>query len=165
MANSRSCQLSVLVAATFLVDFSIMALEVFLSERAIWPVPEMEPRFPRVNEKHIVDGAHIEAGNDVYHIGDLSRIWVTAEIYEYDAPWIEVGQPAQMELTYAPGRTIEGRVAYIYPTIDKATRTLSVRLEFENPDNRLKPGMFATLYIQFQRRDDVLVVPTEAILH
>ena len=128
-------------------------------------LPIRAPRSGFVLEKRIVDGARIDAGDDVYHIGDLSRIWVTAEIYEHDAPWVEVGQPAQMELTYEPGRVVEGEVAYIYPTLDKSSRTLTVRLEFANPDNRLKPGMFATLYIQFQRRDDVLVVPTEAIIH
>ena len=128
-------------------------------------VPIRAPRSGFVLEKHIVDGAHVQAGSDVYHIGDLAKIWVTAEIYEHDAPWVEVGQPAQMELTYEPGRVIEGRVGYIYPTLDKSSRTLKVRLEFANPDNRLKPGMFATLYIQFQRRDDVLAIPTEAIIH
>jgi len=128
-------------------------------------LPVRSPRSGFILEKHIVDGAHIQAGSDIYHIGDLSTVWVTAEIYEYDAPWVEVGQPAQMELTYEPGKVIEGRVAYIYPTLDKSSRTLSVRLEFANPDNRLKPGMFATLYIQFQRRDDVLAIPTEAIIH
>ena len=128
-------------------------------------LPIRAPRSGFVLKKSILEGARIQEGSDVYHIGDLSRIWVTAEVYEYDAPWVEVGQPAQMELTYEPGKVIEGKVAYIYPTLDKSSRTLMVRLEFENPDNRLKPGMFATIYIQFQRRDDVLVVPTEAIIH
>ena len=133
--------------------------------RARRALPIRAPRAGFILEKSIVEGARVQEGTDLYRIGDLSRIWVTAEIYEHDAPWVEVGQPAQMELTYEPGRVIEGRVAYIYPTLDKSSRTLSVRLEFENPDNRLKPGMFATVYIQFQRRNDVLVVPTEAILH
>jgi Cu(I)/Ag(I) efflux system membrane fusion protein/cobalt-zinc-cadmium efflux system membrane fusion protein len=133
--------------------------------RARRALPIRAPRSGFILEKSIVEGARVQEGADLYRIGDLSRIWVTAEIYEHDAPWVEVGQPAQMELTYEPGKVIEGRVAYIYPTLDKSSRTLSVRLEFENPDNRLKPGMFATVYIQFQRRNDVLVVPTEAILH
>jgi rubrerythrin len=69
-----------------------------------------------------------------------------------------------MELSHEEGKVLEGKVAYIYPTLHDATRTLTVRLEFENPDMRLKPGMFATVYIQFRRRDDVLAIPTEAIL-
>jgi Cu(I)/Ag(I) efflux system membrane fusion protein/cobalt-zinc-cadmium efflux system membrane fusion protein len=133
--------------------------------RAQRALPIRAPRSGYILHKSIVEGARVQEGTDLYRIGDLSRIWVTAEIYEHDAPWVEVGQPAQMELTYEPGKVIEGRVAYIYPTLDKSSRTLPVRLEFENPDNRLKPGMFATVYIQFQRRNNVLVVPTEAILH
>jgi len=128
-------------------------------------VPIRAPRSGYVLHKNVVEGARVPAGQDLYTIGDLSRIWVQAEVYEHDAPWVEVGQPAQMELTYARGGAIEGSVAYVYPTVNEVSRTLTVRLEFPNPDLRLKPGMFATVYIQFQRVDDSLVVPTEAILH
>lgn len=128
-------------------------------------LPIRAPRSGFILKKNVVEGAHVQEGSDLYHIGDLSRIWVTAEIYEHDAPWVEVGQLAQMELAYEPGKVIEGRVAYIYPILNKSSRTLTVRLEFDNPGNRLKPGMFATVYVQFQRRENVLVVPTEAIIH
>ncbi len=127
-------------------------------------MPVRAPRSGFLLQKEIVEGARVEAGRDLYRIGNLSRIWVSAEVYEHDAPWVEVGQPAQMELTYQHGKVIEGSVAYVYPTLDKQTRTLRVRLEFENPGYRLKPGMFATVYIQFRRKDNVLAVPTEAIL-
>jgi Cu(I)/Ag(I) efflux system membrane fusion protein/cobalt-zinc-cadmium efflux system membrane fusion protein len=126
--------------------------------------PVRSPRSGYVLEKNVVEGARVAAGEDLYSLGDLRRIWVTAEIYEFDAPWMEVGQPAQMELSYEEGKVLEGKVAYIYPTLHELTRTLAVRLEFENPDMRLKPGMFATVYIQFRRRDNVLAIPTEAIL-
>jgi Cu(I)/Ag(I) efflux system membrane fusion protein/cobalt-zinc-cadmium efflux system membrane fusion protein len=122
------------------------------------------PRTGYVLHKNVVEGARITAGQDLYRIGDLTRIWVTAEVYEFDAPWVEVGQPAQIELSYQQGKVLEGRVAYIYPTLNEMSRTLTVRLELENPDMRLKPGMFATVYIQFRRVDDVLAIPTEAII-
>jgi Cu(I)/Ag(I) efflux system membrane fusion protein/cobalt-zinc-cadmium efflux system membrane fusion protein len=122
------------------------------------------PRTGFVLKKNVVEGARVMAGQDLYQIGDLRHIWVTAEIYEFDAPWVEVGQPAQMELSHEEGRLYEGKVAYIYPRLNELTRTLGVRLEFENPDLRLKPGMFATVYIQYRRVDDVLAIPTEAIL-
>ena len=147
-------------------DIAKSDIDAIARERRVRKVlPIRAPRSGFVIEKSILEGAHVREGSDLYRIGDLSRIWVTAEIYEHDAPWVEVGQPAQMELTYEPGKVIEGRVAYIYPTLDRSTRTLKVRLEFENPGYRLKPGMFATIYIQFQRRDNVLIVPTEAIIH
>ncbi len=128
-------------------------------------LPIRAPRSGYVLHKNVVDGARVLAGQDLYTIGDLSKVWVQAEVYEHDAPWVEVGQPAQMEVAYQKGEIIEGSVAYVYPTLNKASRTLSVRLEFPNPDLRLKPGMFATVYIQFRREDDTLVVPTEAILN
>jgi Cu(I)/Ag(I) efflux system membrane fusion protein/cobalt-zinc-cadmium efflux system membrane fusion protein len=128
-------------------------------------LPIRAPRSGYVLHKDVVEGARVMAGQDLYRIGDLSRVWVQAEVYEHDAPWVEVGQAAQMELTYQKGRLVDGSVAYIYPTLNKASRTLTVRLEFPNPDMRLKPGMFATVYIEFRRIDDTLVIPTEAILH
>lgn len=118
-----------------------------------------------VLHKDVVDGARVQAGQDLYRIGNLTSIWVTAEVYEFDAPWVEVGQPAQMSLAYQPDQVLEGEVAYIYPTVDPVSRTLKVRLEFENPGVRLKPGMFATVDVQYRRKDDVLAVPSEAILH
>ena len=122
------------------------------------------PRTGFVLEKNVVEGGRVLAGEDLYRIGDLRRIWVTAEIYEFDAPWVEAGQPAQMQVSYEDGKVYEGKVAYIYPRLNELTRTLTVRLEFPNPDIRLKPGMFATVYIQYRRVEDALAIPTEAIL-
>ena len=128
-------------------------------------MPVRSPSTGYVLHKDVVEGARVTAGKDLYRIGDLQSIWVTAEVYEFDAPWVEVGQAAQMELTYESGRVIEGEVAYIYPTLDPKSRTLKVRLEFDNPGVRLKPGMFATVEIEFRRADGVLAIPSEAILH
>jgi len=127
-------------------------------------LPIRAPDSGFVLHKNLVEGARVSAGEDLYRIGNLTRIWVTAEVYEYDAPWVEVGQAAQMELSYQRGKVLEGAVAYIYPTLDTKSRTLTVRLEFDNPGIRLKPGMFATVLIEYRRKDDVLAVPTEAIL-
>jgi len=123
------------------------------------------PRGGYVLHKNVVEGARIAAGHDLYRIGDLASIWVLAEVYEFDAPWVAEGQEATMELSFAPGETYAGQVAYVYPTLSENSRTLKVRLEFENPGLALRPGMFATVWIEAQRRDDVLMVPSEAILH
>ena len=128
-------------------------------------LPVRAPQAGFVLHKNVVEGARVSAGKDLYRIGNLQRIWVTAEVYEFDAPWVEVGQAAQMELTYDKGTVFEGQVAYIYPTLDEKSRTLTVRLEFENIGLELKPGMFATVYIEYRRLDDVLAIPSEAILH
>ena len=118
-----------------------------------------------VLHKNVVEGARVKAGQDLYRIGDLASIWVEAEVYEFDAPWVALGQPAQMELSFQKGTIIEGEVAYIYPTLNPKSRTLRVRLEFDNPGVALKPGMFATVRIQYRRQEDTLAVPTEAVIH
>ena len=128
-------------------------------------LPIRAPSSGFVLAKDIVEGARVMSGMDLYRIGNLSRIWVNAEVYEFDAPWVEEGQAAQMELSFQAGEVVEGRVAYIYPTLNDASRTLRVRLEFENPGIELKPGMFATVYIEYRRKDDALAIPTEAIIH
>jgi Cu(I)/Ag(I) efflux system membrane fusion protein/cobalt-zinc-cadmium efflux system membrane fusion protein len=70
-----------------------------------------------------------------------------------------------MELSFEKGRQYSGKVSYIYPTLNERSRTLTVRLEFVNPGLQLKPGMFATVWIETRQRSGVLTVPTEAIIH
>jgi Cu(I)/Ag(I) efflux system membrane fusion protein/cobalt-zinc-cadmium efflux system membrane fusion protein len=122
------------------------------------------PRAGYVLHKDVVVGAKVNAGQDLLRIGKLDAIWVHAQVYEWDAPWIRVGQKASMELSFEQGRQYSGKVSYIYPTLDKKTRTLTVRLEFVNPQLQLKPGMFTTVWIETQQRSGVLTIPTEAII-
>lgn len=133
--------------------------------RSLRAVPIRAPRSGYVLDKNVVEGARVMAGEDLYRIGDLSTVWVKAEVYEHDAPWVEAGQRARMELSHQRGVEIGGTVAYVYPTLNERSRTLTVRLEFPNPGLRFKPGMFATVYIEFRRIDDAVVVPTEAVIH
>jgi len=127
-------------------------------------LPVRAPANGFVLHKNVVEGASVQAGQDLYRIGNLKEIWVNAEIYEFDAPWVEEGQKAQMEPSFMPNTVLEGRVAYIYPTLNPKSRTLRVRLEFENSGIELKPGMFATVHIEYKRQDDVIAIPSEAIV-
>jgi len=122
------------------------------------------PQSGYVLHKNVVQGARVEAGRDLYRIGDLGKIWVNADVYEFDAPWVQLGDAASMELSFQQGKAYAGKVSFIHPTLDLETRTLTVRLEFENPGLRLKPGMFATVEIASEPKTGVLVVPTEAII-
>jgi len=122
------------------------------------------PATGMVLHKNAVEGEFIKAGTPAYKIADLSTIWVQTSVYDYEVPWIEEGQHAQMELSYQPGKTYEGTVAYVYPSLDQKTRTVQVRLEFPNPNLKLKPGMFANVLIQTRPKKDVTVVPNEAII-
>lgn len=100
---------------------------------------------------------------ELYTISDLSTIWVNADIFEYEAPWVRLGQHAQMELSYYPGRKWNGRISFIYPTVDPTTRTIKVRLEFSNPGLQLKPGMFANVALKISYGNQI-VIPQEAVL-
>ena len=100
---------------------------------------------------------------ELYTISDLSTIWVNADIFEYEAPFVRLGQHAQMELSYYPGRTWNGRISFIYPTVDPTTRTIKVRLEFSNPGLQLKPGMFANVGLKISYGNQI-VIPQEAML-
>lgn len=117
-----------------------------------------------VIEKNVVEGARIEGGTRVYRIADLSRVWIDAEVYESDLPHIRVGQPAHVELPYVRGRTFEGRVDYLYPTLEGATRTGRVRVVLKNPDLALKPDMYATVRIEVDLGER-LAVPEEAVIY
>jgi Cu(I)/Ag(I) efflux system membrane fusion protein/cobalt-zinc-cadmium efflux system membrane fusion protein len=123
------------------------------------------PRAGYVLHKNVVLGAHVNSGDDLYRIGDLDRIWVNVEIYEHHAAWVAVGQKADVSFTFLKGKTWEGTVSYIYPTLSKKSRTLSVRIELENPGLNLKPGMLAIVQIQTRHKDHVTTVPSEAVIH
>jgi RND family efflux transporter MFP subunit len=100
----------------------------------------------------------------LYNITDLSSVWVVADVFEYEASNVRIGQPAALTLAYLPGRTFRGHVSYILPAIDPATRTVKVRIEFANPEFLLKPEMYGEVEFQTggSRR---LVVPQTAVLN
>lgn len=117
-----------------------------------------------VTMKSAIEGEHIKAGNNIYQIADLSTVWVQTSIYDYEVPWVHEGQPAKMTLSYQPGKTYRGKVAYIYPEVEQKTRTVQVRLEFPNPDLILKPGMYANVRIESRPIDNTIVIPSEAVI-
>lgn len=110
------------------------------------------------------EGQYVTPQKELYLIADLSRVWVYADIYEDDLPWVSEGDTAVMDVTGIPGEVFEGKVAYIYPYLERKSRTIRVRLEFPNPGLRLKPDMYANVSIAADRRVDAVVVPSEAIV-
>jgi RND family efflux transporter MFP subunit len=100
---------------------------------------------------------------ELYTIADLSRIWVIADIYEYEAAEIKLGQHARVTLSYFPGRSYQGEISYIYPQIDNTTRTMKVRIEIENKNFELKPDMFANVEVKIDYGRK-LTIPQEAVL-
>jgi Cu(I)/Ag(I) efflux system membrane fusion protein/cobalt-zinc-cadmium efflux system membrane fusion protein len=118
-----------------------------------------------VVKKSAFQGSFVRRGVNLFEIADLDRIWVYIDAYEYEAPWLSVGQKVEMELTYSPGQRYVSRVDYIYPFLDEVSRTIRVRAIFANPDLVFKPGMFATARILSELPEPVLVVPSEAVIH
>jgi len=109
-------------------------------------------------------GHYITPNKRLYRIAYLSKVWVYAEVYEPDLPWIRNGDMAMISVASQPGKQFSGTIDYIYPYEEGKTRTVKVRLIFDNRDGRLKPGMFADITIHAGKRENVLAVPSEAIL-
>jgi membrane fusion protein, copper/silver efflux system len=110
------------------------------------------------------DGMYVTEASELFSIADLSRVWVMVDIYEQQIDWLSEGLSAEMTVPARPGRTWEGKVDYLYPELDPATRTLKVRLVFDNPGLALKPNMFADVVIYGGPKRDVLKVPAEAVI-
>lgn len=108
-------------------------------------------------------GRYVTPETDLYTIIDLSTVWVLADIYEYEVPYVKAGQPATMRLSYYPGKSYAGKVTYVYPSVEATTRTVKARLEFPNPEFELKPDMFAEVELQIDYGTQV-VVPQDAVL-
>jgi Cu(I)/Ag(I) efflux system membrane fusion protein len=122
------------------------------------------PRDGVVVEKNALQGTMTEPGKTLYRIGDIGKVWVIADIYEQDLPFLQVGQEAVVKLSYMPDRAFCGKVTYIYPTVEEKTRTARARMEFPNPGFFLKPGMFATVEIPALLVSEAVLVPDMAVL-
>jgi Cu(I)/Ag(I) efflux system membrane fusion protein len=127
-------------------------------------VPFNAPASGVVIEKNVVDGAAVTAGQRLFRIADLDQIWVEADVYEADLPRIAKGMASTITLSYLPGKTFDGRVAFVYPYLDPASRTGRVRIALANPRLELKPEMFATVTFKIPLGPR-LVVPSSAVVY
>lgn len=109
-------------------------------------------------------GQYVTPKTELYMIVDLSQVWVYADVYEYELPWIKEGDAVEMTLASVPGRIFKGSLSYVYPYAEAKTRTTKVRLVFDNPEGLLRPDMFAEVVIQSDSRVDAVVIPAEAVI-
>jgi membrane fusion protein, copper/silver efflux system len=116
-----------------------------------------------VIEKQVLQGMHVMPGQTLYKIADLSVVWVEADIYEQEMPFVREGQPAIVTLDAYQGEQFHGRVIYLYPYVEEKTRTVKARLELANRDGRLKPGMYANVLLRGPAGTG-LTVPVDAVL-
>ncbi len=117
-----------------------------------------------VIERHVLRGQAVQPGQALHTIADLSEVWVEAELRETDAGSVREGSTVVVELSALPGRPIEGRVEYVYPTLQSEARTLKARIAVPNPDGRIKPGMYATVRLT-SPAGPALTVPSAAVVN
>jgi Cu(I)/Ag(I) efflux system membrane fusion protein len=110
------------------------------------------------------EGMFVTPASNVMSIAELDRVWVLAEVFERQAAWVTPGQPAEVELDYLPGRKWQGTVDYVYPELDATTRTLKVRIRFENEGELLRPNMFARVTLLDLEAESMVHVPREALI-
>jgi uncharacterized protein (DUF952 family) len=125
--------------------------------------------------KDVLEGAYVEAGQSLLEIADLSTVWIEAEVYEADIEFLREGQTVEATVEAFRNRVFTGKVSLVHPHVDPATRTNAVRFELENPDHKLRPGMFATVRIKtplseiepfasLAKESEVLAVPERAVI-
>ncbi|MEZ9946801.1 efflux RND transporter periplasmic adaptor subunit [Vibrio breoganii] len=117
-----------------------------------------------IAELNVREGGYISPSQTIISAGPLDEVWIDVEVFERQSHWVDVGSNASMTLSAFPGRKWEGKVDFIYPVLDAKTRTLRVRLVFDNGDGALKPNMFASIILQAESEAPVLTIPRESVI-
>jgi RND family efflux transporter MFP subunit len=117
-----------------------------------------------VTDRKAFPQTSVTPDTELYTVSDLSSVWADADIYEYEVPFVHLGQRVSLTLSYYPGKTYAGTISYIYPTVDPQTRTVRARVQIPNPGFALKPQMFADAQLHVDYGIKILV-PQEAVLN
>lgn len=112
-----------------------------------------------------LEGMFVKPGMNLYQVVDLSTIWLDAEVFENQVPWLKLGERATIETSYEPGRRYSGVIRYLYPFFDNRTRTMKVSIELPNPGQHLRADMYANVTFNVPQRRGVVAVPEEAVIH
>ncbi|MBL1215160.1 MAG: efflux RND transporter periplasmic adaptor subunit [Ignavibacteriae bacterium] len=114
--------------------------------------------------KYVIEGEKIVPGKQLMHIADLSNLWLKADIYESELNKVSLGASAEMRLSYKPSKVYKGKVSFIYPTVDPKTRIVQLRINVPNPNDELKPAMFANVTIKGKDLGEHPVIDETAVL-
>lgn len=166
-AANANAQQMLASARTRLEFFDITPQQIAELEQSGVAAKTMAIRSPHtgvVIDKQAYEGMKIDPGTRVYRIADLSKVWVLATVYEYQLPYVQAGQKATITLPYIPGQQFEGKVVYIYPYLNEKVREAKARLEFENIEGLLKPGMFANVELNNELAKDRVLAPRSAVI-
>jgi len=127
-------------------------------------VQVLAPQDGTVTSLNVREGIFVRPATEIMSLTDLSSVWLQAEIFESQTDWVMKAQSAEARLNYMPGEVFSGRVDYVYPVLDPKTRTLQVRLRFDNPGERMKPNMYAHVTIFGKSHPGALSIPREALI-
>lgn len=116
-----------------------------------------------VSQKAVLQGMRVMPGEKLFDIVDLSTVWIIADVYEYELPLIDVGQEAEISLSYMPGKVFKSKIEFVYPSLSKDTRTAKIRFSLPNKDGQLKPQMFTEVTIK-RNLGKRLIIPEEAVI-
>jgi len=127
-------------------------------------VQVLAPQDGTVTSLNVKEGIFVRPATEIMSLADLSSVWLQAEVFESQTDWVAESQSAEARLNYMPGEVFSGRVDYVYPVLDPKTRTLQVRLRFDNPNERMKPNMYARVTIFGKSHPEALSIPREALI-
>jgi multidrug efflux pump subunit AcrA (membrane-fusion protein) len=127
-------------------------------------MPLVAPASGVVLTKNVVEGSSVKAGMDLFTIANLGEIWVKAQVYEYEMPWIDAGDHVTVTSPYDPALELSGFVDYVYPTLDSRTRTAETRIILDNPGLTLRPGMYVDVRLHSHPVENVVNVPKSAVI-
>jgi Cu(I)/Ag(I) efflux system membrane fusion protein/cobalt-zinc-cadmium efflux system membrane fusion protein len=114
--------------------------------------------------KNVREGAKIAPGTELVRIADLSKLWLLADVYEYELSKVHIGSKAEIRFNFLRGKIYNGSVSFIYPTLDPVSRTAKIRIVIDNSSGKLKPAMFANIIIKGEEISDRPVIPENALL-
>ncbi|MFT4924552.1 MAG: Cu(I)/Ag(I) efflux system membrane fusion protein [Phenylobacterium sp.] len=117
-----------------------------------------------ITELNMRDGQYVRPADKIISVGKINTVWVMTEVFERQAAWLKMGLPVTMTTAHQPGKTWQGKIDHVHPFLDKKTRTMRVRLHFDNADEILKPNMFVKVRIETASTADVISVPAEALI-
>ncbi|NOR14807.1 MAG: efflux RND transporter periplasmic adaptor subunit [Candidatus Aminicenantes bacterium] len=147
------------------LGFTEAQIKVLIETHQVNPVISLyAPIAGKIIQNNSVLGSMIDQSNEIMVIMDPTLLWIDAEIYEKDIAKVKRGQPVEIQLPAYPGELFEGKITYISDVMKEETRTVTIRSEVENRENKLKPGMFAEMRIALNKQAYALVVPQEAVL-
>ena len=122
------------------------------------------PQSGVVTELNVREGQQVTPGMSLMRVADLSKVWIVIEVPEAESAGLRLGQIAEAGVNALPGKTLEGKIDYVYPSLDPQARTVRARMSFDNPEMMLKPGMYVDVTLAGRPQKDCLTVPSEAVI-